>query len=267
MNLHSLVTSLHSRMNCESTIPTLDSDCHPMHLSGSQKIAACSSEWIQRIKVKEFWRAEGLALGIWRGNTLELVQVVLQRFTKKTSEFHHGQTTCRGFDTQWSMNVSFWTRLWACIIQTLQHQSKQNWIFQIKTLYQLCQASGLSLSSIGMWVIITFWQHIYKSFENMQLLHWSFLVFISSKLSNLVPSRGKIEVWAYSFVEDMNWPWASLQGSVTSLSLSRQEQPGSGLSVTTPPWFSISQLELPCRTRREKQNHNHTHWFRQLLHC
>lgn len=79
------------------------------------------------------------------------------------------------------MNVSFWTRLWACIIQTLQHQSKQNWIFQIKTLYQLCQASSLSLSSIGMWVIIIFWQHIYKSFENMQLLHWSFLVFISPK--------------------------------------------------------------------------------------
>lgn len=74
-------------------------------------------------------------------------------------------------------------------------------------------------------------------------------------------------VWTKCSAEDMSWPWASLQDSVTSLSLSRQTQPGTGLSVTTPLWFSISQLALPCKTTHRMQKCCDTFWFRKLYCC
>lgn len=74
-------------------------------------------------------------------------------------------------------------------------------------------------------------------------------------------------VWTKCSAEDMSWPWASLQDSVTSLSLSRQTQLGTGLSVTTPPWFSISQLALPCKTTHRMQKCCDTFWFRKLYRC
>lgn len=89
------------------------------------------------------------------------------------------------------------------------------------------------------------------------------------KISNFVdfsPLRTQT-LLSNGFIDDHNWPWASLQGSVTSLSLSRQTQPGSGRSVTTPPWFSISQRELPWATTNRIQRWLHTCWYRKLCQC
>lgn len=52
----------------------------------------------------------------------------------------------------------------------------------------------------------------------------------------------------------MNSPWASLHGSVTSLPFTMHTWPGRGLKVTTPHWFSISQLAPPSRTGSTNTN-------------